>query len=163
MPCSAFSEEPDFRVRVADADDLPAILALLADDDLGRGREAPETAAAEYARAFAAIERDPNNDILVGVSEGRVVACLQVTLIPGLTRKGATRAQIEGVRVSAAMRGRGFGERLIAAAVDHARARGARLAQLTSDARRADAHRFYARLGFAASHVGFKRELGEEP
>ncbi len=160
MPCSA-SSDAVFRVREARAADLPAILAMLVDDDLGRNREAPGEAAQDYARAFAAIAADANNTLLVGECDGAVVACLQLTLIPGLTRRGATRAQIEAVRVAASARGRGFGERLIAAALDHARARGARLAQLTSDARRPDAHRFYARLGFAASHVGFKRELGE--
>ncbi|MBL8588699.1 MAG: GNAT family N-acetyltransferase [Methylobacteriaceae bacterium] len=156
MPSSPSS---DAEIRVARADDLPAILALLADDDLGRRREAPDDSRAAYARAFAAIAADPANEILVAVVAGRVVGCLQLTLIPGLTRKGATRAQIEAVRVAADRRGAGLGAALMRAAIERARARGAALAQLTSDARRPDAHRFYERLGFAPSHVGFKLDL----
>jgi len=115
--------------RVAARDDLAQVVALLADDDLGRGREDANDPV--YAQAFARIEADANNEILVGVAEtGEIVACLQLTLIPGLTRRGATR--------------------------------GASLAQLTSDATRGRAHAFYARLGFAPSHLGFKRALTQE-
>jgi GNAT superfamily N-acetyltransferase len=154
-PSSAFSDSLAF--RPATRVDLPAIVALLADDDLGRAREGASLAV--YEDAFAALEADPNNEIIVGEVAGRVVACLQLTLIPGLSRAGAWRAVIEAVRVEAGSRGRGIGEALMAHAHARALARGARLAQLTSDARRAAAHRFYRRLGYAPSHVGFKRDL----
>jgi GNAT superfamily N-acetyltransferase len=148
----------DTAVRRAVAADLPAIVGLIADDSLGRTREGgPDDAA--YARAFAAIERDPNNALYVIDRAGEVIGCAQLTIIPGLARRGLTRGQIEGVRVSSGHRGQGLGrwffERLIAIA----RESGCGLVQLTSDAARPDAHRFYESLGFTASHVGFKLAL----
>lgn len=143
--------------RLAVAPDLSGIVALLSDDDLGRGREGADLS--PYARAFAAIEADPNNEIWVGEQAGRVVACLQLTFIPGLSRAGAWRANIESVRVARELRGKGVGAAFLRAAHARAAERGARLAQLTSDARRADAHRFYERLGYAPSHTGFKLTL----
>lgn len=143
--------------RVATRDDLPAIVALLADDALRR--EADPASLDAYDKGFAAIEASPDNEIIIGEREGAVIACLQLTLIPGLSRGGASRALIEAVRVASSLRGRRIGEALIGFALDRARAKGARLAQLTSDARRPDAHRFYERLGFSASHTGFKLEL----
>ena len=145
-------------LRRAVASDLPAIVRLLADDGLGRTRESgPEDAA--YARAFAAIEADPNNAVYVVDQDGEVLGCAQLTLIPGLTRRGATRALIEGVRVSPTRRGEGLGRWFLQRLVALARENGCALIQLTSDKRRTDAHRFYESLGFAASHVGFKLSL----
>lgn len=150
--------------RAATRFDLEAIVKLLADDPLGAQRERTEDSlATEYVRAFKAIDTDPNQVLLVGTSEDRVVAVLQLTLIPGLSRGGALRAQIEGVRVAAEYRSSGLGALLIENAVDRARARGARLVQLTTDKTRADALRFYERLGFEASHEGMKLDLDPDP
>ena len=148
----------DIIIREARREDVPAVAGLLAADPLGMAREAPADRTA-YLRAFEAIAAQAGNSLLVAERGGRVVGCLQLTLIPGLTRRGATRAQIEGVRVSAECRGQGVGELLMRHAIDAAGAAGCTLVQLTSDISRADAHRFYERLGFVASHIGFKRDL----
>jgi GNAT superfamily N-acetyltransferase len=136
--------------------DLPRLLELLADDDLGRNREALGSNDPAYVVAFESIDRDPNQLLLVVELDGRVVGMLQLTFIPGLSRRGAWRANIEAVRVDSRLRSRGIGRWLIAHALDEARQRGCRMAQLTSDKRRAQAHRFYGDLGFVASHEGFK-------
>lgn len=135
--------------------DLPAIVALLADDVLGKARDHAVVDDA-YERAFAEIDADPRNHLMVADDGGDVVACMQVTYIPGLGRHGAERSHIEAVRVRSDRRGRGIGRRFMAWAVDEARARGCALVQLTTDKTRADARRFYAGLGFVASHEGMK-------
>jgi GNAT superfamily N-acetyltransferase len=147
-----------FAVRRAAAGDVPAIVALLADDTLGAAREAgSDPALTPYRAAFAAIDADPRQLLLVvTAADDRVAATMQLTFIPGLARRGALRAQIEAVRVGSDYRSRGLGEAMIRWAVAEARRRGCRLVQLTSDKRRQDAHRFYSRLGFTASHEGFK-------
>jgi GNAT superfamily N-acetyltransferase len=144
--------------REARRDDVPAIIALLADDPLGAQREAP-TADAAYLRAFEEIDADPRNELVVADRGGEVVGTLQLTVIPSLSRRGARRAQLEAVRVRADLRGAGLGRRLIGWAIDRAREHGCSLVQLTTDKRRADAHRFYASLGFAATHEGMKLAL----
>lgn len=141
-------------IRRAVADDVPAIVAMLADDPLGARRERPGDPA--YAEAFKEIDGDPHQVLAVAVRETQVVGTLQLTFIPGLSRVGATRALIEAVRVHSDHRGDGLGGRLVEWAVDTARTRGAAMVQLTTDASRKDAHRFYERLGFAATHVGMK-------
>ena len=147
-------------IRRATAEDLPAIVRLLANDPLGRTRErAADPLPEEYGRAFAAIEAQTGNQVLVAEAAGQVIGCLQLTLIPGLTRLGMTRAQIEGVRVEENRRGERIGERLFLDAIERARIAGCGLVQLTTDASRPDAHRFYERLGFVASHVGMKLAL----
>ncbi|NJP68374.1 GNAT family N-acetyltransferase [Streptomyces spiramenti] len=146
------------RMRPAGADDLPAIVAMLADDPLGATREDVDDPA-PYRRAFEAITADPNQHLVVADDAGTVVGTLQLTVIPGLSRKGASRALIEAVRVREGHRGGGLGATMIGWAVDEARRQGCVLVQLTSDAAREDAHRFYERLGFVASHVGFKLAL----
>lgn len=143
--------------REATRDDLDAIVALLADDPLGRTREAPGDPG--YLRAFEAMRAQGGNQLLVADDGGAVVGCLQLTLLPGLSRRGQTRAQIEGVRIADSHRGRGLGERMIREALVRAKAAGCGMAQLTSDASRTDARRFYERLGFVASHVGMKIAL----
>lgn len=145
-------------IREARHDDIPAIVALLADDPLGRTREDPEDLAA-YRRAFDEVGNQAGNVILVAETGGAVVGCLQLTVIPGLARRGMRRGQIEGVRVSAAQRGRKLGEQMISEAITRARAAGCGLVQLTTDRSRADAHRFYERLGFVATHLGMKLML----
>ncbi len=146
--------------RRATAGDLPALVAMLADDPLGAGREdASLPLAPGYLAAFAAIEADPNQLLAVAELEGAIVGTLQIAFLPGLSHKGAWRGQIEAVRIAAGQRGSGLGQRLIAWAIEECRARGCRLVQLTTDKTRLDAHRFYARLGFRATHEGFKLTL----
>ncbi|WP_137990114.1 GNAT family N-acetyltransferase [Streptomyces vilmorinianum] len=146
-------------LRPASRAELPAVLALLADEEKVVD-PASITVTAAYERAFAEIESDPRNEMLVFVDgDDVVVGCLQATYIPGLGRGGAERALIEAVRIRADRRGGGLGRELMARAVERARARGCGLVQLTSDKRRTEAHRFYASLGFARSHDGFKLTL----
>lgn len=150
----------DFVIRPATTDDLPAIIALLADDVLGRAREdASMPPAKAYLRAFDAMMADGNQIQAVADRGGTVVGTLQITIIPGLSRMGQTRGQVEGVRVAASARGTGLGEALIRWAIETCRARGCALVQLTTDRSRTDAHRFYDRLGFTASHLGYKLTL----
>jgi GNAT superfamily N-acetyltransferase len=141
-------------IRRAEATDLPAIVAMLADDPLGAARERPGDPA--YAQAFKEIDADPRQWLMVAVAEGEVVGTMQLTFIPGLSRRGSTRALIEAVRVREDQRGNGLGADLIRWAIDTARDQDAALVQLTTDASRKDAHRFYERLGFEATHVGMK-------
>lgn len=145
-------------LREARSGDLAAIVALLADDPLGRTREAPAEDDV-YRRAFAAMSAQPGNVYLVAEEAGEIVGCLQFTVIHGLSRGGMARAQIEGVRVRADRRGRGIGAALFEAAFARARAAGCGLVQLTTDRRRRAARRFYERLGFEATHWGMKRPL----
>ncbi|OLR91670.1 GNAT family N-acetyltransferase [Actinokineospora bangkokensis] len=144
-------------IRRATAADVAGIVALLADDPLGAARERPGDP--RYDAAFAAIDSDPDQLLAVADEGGAVVGTLQLTLTPGLSRVGATRATIEAVRVRGDQRGDGLGQRLVEWAVDVARERGAVLVQLTTDASRTDAHRFYERLGFVPSHIGMKLPL----
>lgn len=144
-------------LREARAGDVAAIVELLADDGLGRGREAPGDPA--YAAAFRRMREQPGNLCLVAEDAGAIVGCLQLTIIHGLSRRGASRAQIEGVRVAAGRRGTGLGRAMLAEAIERARAAGCSLVQLTTDRRREDAHRFYEGLGFRATHLGMKLEL----
>ena len=144
--------------RRATAADVPAIVAMLADDPLGATRENPADLSA-YLAAFDRIDGDPNQVLVVADRNGEVVGTLQLTFLHGLSRQGATRAQIEAVRVRADARSEGLGGRLIEWAIDESRRRGCQLVQLTSDGSRAGAHRFYERLGFTGSHVGYKLTL----
>jgi GNAT superfamily N-acetyltransferase len=145
-------------MRDATPDDLPGIVAMLADDMLGRGREAAVVDPA-YERALAAITADANQRLVVTERNGALVGCFQLSFLPGIGRGGAWRAQIESVRVAATERGRGTGAAMMRWAIAQARERGCALVQLTTDKRREDAHRFYRRLGFEASHEGMKLSL----
>jgi len=148
----------DLRFRRATFDDVPVIVALLADDRLGSQRESPDDLPL-YQEAFARVEQDPGQFLVVGERDGQVLATAHLTFIPGLSRRGATRAIVEAVRVSSTERGAGLGSALMRWVIDECRRRGCDLLQLTSDNTRQDAHRFYRRLGFAQSHAGFKYEL----
>ncbi|MFJ1653846.1 GNAT family N-acetyltransferase [Streptomyces sp. NPDC088337] len=148
----------DLAIRAAAAADVPAIVAMLADDPLGARRESPDDLA-PYLAALERLSADPHQHLVVAEREDRVVGTLQLTIIPGLSRRGSTRSIIEAVRIHADERGSGLGTRLIEWAIDTSRREGCQLVQLTSDRTRTDAHRFYERLGFEASHLGFKLQL----
>ncbi|MCG8466964.1 MAG: GNAT family N-acetyltransferase [Gemmatimonadetes bacterium] len=153
---------PPVELRLAAEDDLPAIVALLADDPLGASRESSDAKVSDaYRAAFATISADDNHLLLVAESKDEVVGVLQLSFLPHLTYEGGWRAQIEGVRVAARLRSLGVGRAMFEEAIERARARGCHLVQLTTDRRRPDALAFYERLGFVASHDGLKLHLGE--
>lgn len=155
--------------RDARREDVPVIVAMLADDFLGAEREAGTgtgTGAGAagpvddaYWTAFEQIDSSPRDRLIVAEADGKIAGTLQLTLLPGLSRHGMLRAQVEAVRVASWTRGQGIGRQLIGWAVDQARAAGCGLVQLTSDKRRADAIRFYSALGFQATHEGLKLSL----
>jgi GNAT superfamily N-acetyltransferase len=150
----------ELHLRRARRDDLVAVLRLIADNDVARARgtyvveETPAVVA-----AFDAIAASADNELWVGEIDGTVAATAQLTFVPGLAHGGALRAIVESVHVRADLRGSGVGSRLMHGMLARARERGAAMLSLTSDRRRVDAHRFYERLGFAASHVGMKRDV----
>lgn len=145
------------RARVAD---LSAIVALLADDELGRSREDPRQPLDQrYVDAFSAIEADPTQLLAVAEAEGLVVGTIQLTFIRGLSHVGALLGQIEGVRIASARRGTGLGQLMVEWAIAECRSRGCYRVQLTTNRQRHDAHRFYERLGFEPSHIGYKLTL----
>lgn len=149
-------------VRRARRDDVRGLAALVGADPVSAARgDSGEGDLTDYQEAYAAIDADPRQLLVVVVREGSdvPVATLQRTLLPGFARRGAWRSQLEAVHVAAELQGRGLGSRLVRWAVDEAREQGCALVQLTSANERPDAHRFYERLGFAASHVGFKLAL----
>lgn len=143
--------------RRARKEDLPVIVKLLADDELGATRERyEEKLPDEYFEAFAEIDMQKGNQIIVAVDGASIIGCLQLTIIPGLARLGMKRAQIEAVRIDRSYRGKGIGELLFKEAISIAKSEECGLVQLTTDKQREDAHRFYDRLGFVASHEGMK-------
>jgi GNAT superfamily N-acetyltransferase len=143
-------------LRRAVRDDVPAIVELFAEDELGTGGDGPSVGLEPYLRAFDAIDADPAHLLVVAETGGDIVATLQLSVLPSLPHRGAFRAQLEGVHVRAGRRGGGVGAAMVGWAVEEARRRGCGEVQLTSQKRRVDAHRFYERLGFARSHEGFK-------
>ena len=144
--------------RRARKEDVPAIVAMLADDPLGAVREG-DPGDERYLAAFDRIDADPHDELIVAERDGQVIATMQLSYLAGLSRLGAERCQIEAVRVCAAARGQGLGRKMFQWAVDRARARGCAMVQLTTDKSRTDAHRFYDSLGFTASHEGYKLSL----
>ncbi len=145
-------------MRRARRADLVRIVSLLADDMLGKNREGNPGDSA-YADAFSAIDRDPNQLLAVAEVDGEIVGCLQLSFIPGLSRQGMWRGQVESVRVAAGCRGKGLGRQMIGWALEECRRRDCGIVQLTSDRRRADAIRFYESLGFEYGHAGLKLDL----
>ncbi|MGW9417581.1 N-acetyltransferase family protein [Cellulosimicrobium funkei] len=143
--------------RTAVAADLPRVVELIADDAIARDRTGD--VGPEHEAAFAAIDADPNNALVVVERDGEVVGTMQLTVVPGISRRGASRLLVEAVRVDRRLRGRGVGRAMMAWAHAWGRDRGCALAQLTSDKRRDDAHRFYRSLGYEQSHEGFKLPL----
>jgi GNAT superfamily N-acetyltransferase len=148
-------------LRRAAAEDVPSIVDLLAGDQLGATRDGVTTDEdlQLYLDAFDVIDADPAHLLLVATDGAQILATLQLSFLPGLARRGALRAQIEAVRVRHDYRSRGLGAELFEWAIEEARRRNCALVQLTTDKSRADAHRFYERLGFVASHEGFKLKL----
>ncbi len=148
-------------LRRATPQDLDAILGLLADDPLGRARDGVRGVEdlMPYRRAFALIDADPAQLLVVAIGDDEVVGTMQLSFIPGLARRGALRAQIEAVRVHESYRSQGLGTAMLGWAIAEARRRDCALVQLTTDKTRTDAHRFYDRLGFVASHDGLKLRL----
>ncbi|WP_457964285.1 GNAT family N-acetyltransferase [Arthrobacter sp. D1-29] len=153
-----------FLLRRALRTDVAAIVGLLADDSLGAARESAEDLA-PYEEAFGAIDADPNHLLVVGElvppgeASGQVVATFQLSFLPGISRRGSWRAQIEAVRVAASLRGQGIGNLMLNWAIEESRTRGCTTMQLTTHKTRKDAHRFYERLGFDRSHEGMKLTL----
>lgn len=144
--------------RIARREDVAAVVALLADDQLGQGRERDDLAI--YLAAFDAMQREGNNHLIVGVDKAEtVLATYQLTFISGLSLAAARRAQVESVRIASSMRGQGLGHQMFSDVEARARAAGCALIQLTMNQTRTDSRRFYESLGFTASHFGFKRAL----
>lgn len=142
-------------IRPARREDVPAIVAMLADDHLGRARERVEDPLpAIYYQAFERVERDSNLTLVVAEIEGRVVGCLQLAVLAGISSQGGIRGLLEDVRVASDCRSRGIGEQLVQWAIAEAKARGCNLVELLTHSSRVDAQRFYKRLGFVLSHAG---------
>jgi GNAT superfamily N-acetyltransferase len=146
--------------RTATRGDLSGIIALIADDQLGQTRDdASLPLDQRYIDGFAAIERDPNQMLVAVEEDGALIGCMQLTFIPGVSRRGAWRGHIESVRVARSKRGGGTGTAMFEWAIAECRRRGCSLVQLFTDKSRKDAHRFYERFGFKASHEGMKLSL----
>jgi GNAT superfamily N-acetyltransferase len=146
--------------RLATRTDLPAIVRMLAEDELGAQRDRIETPLPQtYYAAFEAIDREPNNELIVAEMGGEVIGTLQLMFLQSISYQGGTRAQVESVRVAQHIRGLGIGAEMMKWAIERARQRGCHLMQLTSHKSREDAHRFYERLGFTKSHIGMKINL----
>lgn len=148
----------DITFRMATEADLPVIMAMLADDEIAENREnaaVPD----HYREAFAAMDKEVFNKMLLAEREGKIVGSLQLVFVPGVSRNGTKRAIIESVRVKSSARGQNFGTALMKEAIRLAKENGCGLVQLDSDLRRPRAHLFYRRLGFVQSHAGFKKAL----
>lgn len=146
--------------RLAKRDDLPAIVRMLADDDLGSQRERyEEPLPKSYITAFEQIERDSNHELIVAELNGDVIGTLQLMFLPSLSFQGGLRAQVESVRVDKLYQGQRIGSDMMRWSIERAQGRGAHVVQLTTHQSRADAHRFYERLGFKGTHLGMKLSL----
>jgi GNAT superfamily N-acetyltransferase len=155
--------EKELLIRQATRQDISEVVRLLSDDALGSQREQYGSSVPQsYYDAFARIEQDENNELIVVEMDGEIVATLQLTFLPGMTYQGSMRAQIEAVRVDGRYRNQRIGQRLVEWAVARARQRGCYQVQLTTHKSRRDAHRFYERLGFVASHEGMKLTIGNQ-
>jgi len=150
-------------IREAKRADVPAIVALFKDDILGSKREVcDESVPFSYYRAFDTIKDNKSNMMIVSEINGNIVGTLQIIYITNMSYQGARRAVIEGVHVDSSHRNCGIGKYMMQWAIAEAKAKGCRIVQLTSNKQRKDAHRFYERLGFKASHEGFKLDVTED-
>ena len=148
------------QLRIATADDLPAIVRMLADDFLGGTREkVEETISKNYIRAFREIENDQNNELVVAELDRRIVGTFQLTYTPSLSFQGSKRCTVESVRVDSSLRGRGIGREMMLSAIERAKEKGCVSMQLTTHKERENAHRFYEQLGFESTHLGMKLKL----
>ena len=151
---------PKVSFRLARQADVPAIVRMLAEDELGSQRERFETPLPQaYYTAFEAIQADPNQELIVAELAGEVIGTLQLMYLPSLSYQGGTRTQVESVRVTQGLRNKGIGAEMMKWAIERARQRGCHLMQLTSHKSRTEAHRFYEKLGFTKSHIGMKINL----
>ncbi|MGQ8634497.1 GNAT family N-acetyltransferase [Agrobacterium sp. DKPNP3] len=147
-------------IRTAREDDLPALAAIFAADEIGgHGDTADESARPDYLAAFRAIEASPSETLYVAELDGEVVGTFQTAILTKLVGRGAKSMVIEAVQTRADMRGRGIGAVMINYCLDEARRQGLKAAHLTSNMARLDAHRFYERLGFEKRHLGFRMTL----
>jgi ribosomal protein S18 acetylase RimI-like enzyme len=150
----------DVTFRVATRADLPSIVRMLADDELGSQRERVENPLPEsYYSAFEQINQDPNHELIVAERNGEVIGTLHLMFLPSVSFQGGLRAQVESVRVDKRFQSQGIGSQMMRWAMERARERGAQMVQLTTHQSRVDAHRFYERLGFKGSHLGMKISL----
>jgi ribosomal protein S18 acetylase RimI-like enzyme len=146
--------------RPARREDLPDIVRMLADDELGSQREQCEDPLPEsYYAAFEQIKSDPNHELIVTDFDGKVIGTLHLMFLPSISYQGQLRAQVESVRVDREYQNRGIGSEMMKWTIERAKERGAHMIQLTSHKSRQDAHRFYERLGFKGSHLGMKLNL----
>ncbi len=146
--------------RQAARDDLPSVVRMLAEDELGSGRENYQEPLPEsYYSAFEQIDADPNHELIVAECDGEVIGTLHLMFLPSISFQGGLRAQIESVRIDGRLRGQGIGREIMQWTIERAKRRGAHVVQLTTDTSRADAHRFYQKLGFKSSHLGMKLSL----
>src|SRR5260221_14351707 len=150
----------DIVFRLAKRNDLPAIVRMLADDDLGSQRERYENPLPEsYYAGFEQIDRDSNHELVVAELNGKVIGTLHLMFLPSLSFQGGLRAQVESVRVDKLYQSKGIGSDMMRSSIERAKSRGAHFVQLTTHKSRADAHRFYERLGFKGTHLGMKLSL----
>ena len=150
----------NLRFRLAQRADLPSIVRMLADDDLGRQRERYEDPLPEaYYSAFEQIENDPNHELIVAERNGEVIGTLHLMFLPSISFQGSLRAQVESVRVDKQFQSQGIGGAMMQWSMQRAKQRGAHVVQLTTHKTRLDAHRFYERLGFKGTHLGMKLSL----
>ena len=151
---------PNIRFRLAKRADLPSIVRMLADDDLGSQRERDEDPLPEsYYAAFEQVNRDQNHELIVAEQDGQVLGTLHLMFLPSVSFQGGLRAQVESVRVDKRFQSQGIGTEMMKWVIDRAKQRGAHVVQLTTHTTRLDAHRFYERLGFTGSHLGMKLSL----
>lgn len=152
--------EADLFFHRATRSDVPAIVRLLADDELGSRRERyAEPLPESYYSAFEQIENDPNHELIVAEQDGQVIGTLHLMFLLSLSFQGSLRSQVESVRVDRRFQNQGIGGRMMRWAIERARERGAHILQLTTHHTRIDAHRFYERLGFQGTHLGMKLSL----
>jgi ribosomal protein S18 acetylase RimI-like enzyme len=148
------------RHRKANINDLPLIVTLLLEDELGKTRESKQSALDQrYIDAFLKIDIDPNQYLMIVENDDETIGTCHLTLMPSLTFTGQTRMQIEAVRVSEHYRGQKIGEWMMNAAVNYGKSKGASIIQLTTNKKRSRAKKFYEQLGFEASHEGMKLYL----
>lgn len=150
----------EIHFRQASIEDIPTLVEMLSDDELGAMREDHSFPVNQsYLNAFLSIEQDPNNELMVVENNANIIGMLQLTFIPYLTHTGSWRCLIEGVRIHSNYRGRGLGTAFFEWAIKRAKDRGCSIVQLTSDKKRSEALHFYEKLGFKPTHEGFKLKL----